>query len=157
MILGEQKLLICSNSLIRSKIWRRSPKRISTGNRTSRSYVTFCTIWYHLHNLKNVKKTMEECYIQNSCRLQPPTKSNTPPWLFFTFLKLYKWYQIAQSVAYDAYIHSSCFDSIQVLFVYLNVSKKFIIKSTSTCLIFICHSDWLTHFWPIVFRCLKGV
>ena len=24
------------------------------------------------------------------------TKSNTPPWVFFTFLKLYKWYHIAQ-------------------------------------------------------------
>ena len=28
------------------------------------------------------------------------TKSNTPPWVFFMFLKLYKWYKIAQSVAY---------------------------------------------------------
>ena len=25
------------------------------------------------------------------------TKSNTPPWVFFTLLKLYKWYQIAQN------------------------------------------------------------
>ena len=25
------------------------------------------------------------------------TKSNTPSWLFFTFFKLYKWYQIAQN------------------------------------------------------------
>ena len=24
------------------------------------------------------------------------SKSNTPPWVFFTFFKLYKWYQIAQ-------------------------------------------------------------
>ena len=23
------------------------------------------------------------------------TKSNTPPWVFFTFFKLHKWYQIA--------------------------------------------------------------
>ena len=28
------------------------------------------------------------------------TKSNTPPWVFFTFFKLYKWYQIAQSVTH---------------------------------------------------------
>ena len=28
------------------------------------------------------------------------TKSNTSPWVFFTFLKLYKWYQIAQSISY---------------------------------------------------------
>ena len=29
------------------------------------------------------------------------TKSNTPPWVFFTFLKLYKGYQIAQSITYE--------------------------------------------------------
>ena len=29
------------------------------------------------------------------------TKSNTLPWVFFTFFKLYKWYQIAQSMTYD--------------------------------------------------------
>ena len=26
-------------------------------------------------------------------------QSNTPPWVFFTFFKLYKWYQIIVSVA----------------------------------------------------------
>ena len=28
------------------------------------------------------------------------TKSNTPPSIFFTFLKLFKWYQIAQSITF---------------------------------------------------------
>ena len=28
------------------------------------------------------------------------SKSNTPPWLFFMFFKLYKWYQIAQRTTY---------------------------------------------------------
>ena len=28
------------------------------------------------------------------------TKSNTHPWVFFTFLKLYKWHQIAQRTTY---------------------------------------------------------
>ena len=28
------------------------------------------------------------------------TKINTPPWVFFTFLKLYKWYQITQRTTY---------------------------------------------------------
>ena len=28
------------------------------------------------------------------------TKSNTPPWEFFAFFKLYKWYHIAQSITY---------------------------------------------------------
>ena len=27
-------------------------------------------------------------------------KSNTPPWVFFMFFKLYKWYQIAQRTKY---------------------------------------------------------
>ena len=27
-------------------------------------------------------------------------KSNIPPWAFFTFFKLYKWYQIAQNINY---------------------------------------------------------
>ena len=29
------------------------------------------------------------------------TKINTPPWVFFTFCKLYKWYRMAQSVTYN--------------------------------------------------------
>ena len=29
------------------------------------------------------------------------TKSNIPPWVFFTFFKLFKWYQIAQSVSFQ--------------------------------------------------------
>ena len=28
------------------------------------------------------------------------TKTIIPPWVFFTFLKLYKWYQIAQRTTY---------------------------------------------------------
>ena len=28
------------------------------------------------------------------------SKSNTPPWMFFMFFKLYKCYQIAQSIAF---------------------------------------------------------
>ena len=28
-------------------------------------------------------------------------KSNTSPWVFFTFFKLYNWYQIAQNITYD--------------------------------------------------------
>ena len=28
------------------------------------------------------------------------TKSNTPPWVFFTCFELYKWYQIAQLITF---------------------------------------------------------
>ena len=47
-----------------------------------------CAIWYHWPNLKNCEKhSIDECIL--AC---------TPPWLFLTFLKLCKWYQIAQNI-----------------------------------------------------------
>ena len=61
-----------------------------------------CTIWYHLYNLKNVKNTHRGVLL--SVKLQALacnfTKINTSPWVFFTFLKLYKWYQITQRITY---------------------------------------------------------
>ena len=62
-----------------------------------------CAIWYHLYNLKNVKNTHEGVLLLVELQVPPRnfTKSNTRPWMFFTFLKLYyKWYQIAQSIAF---------------------------------------------------------
>ena len=53
-----------------------------------------CAIWYHLYNLKNVKNTHGGVLLL--VKLQ--AKSNTPSWVFFTFFKLYKWYQIAQRI-----------------------------------------------------------
>ena len=41
------------------------------------------------------------------------TKINTPPWVFFTFFNLYKWYQIAQSTTYDK---TPCFNNIFEIF-----------------------------------------
>ena len=51
-----------------------------------------CTIWYHLYHLKNVKNTHGGVLLlvtlqTSSCNLN---KSNTPPWVFFTFFKLSK-------------------------------------------------------------------
>ena len=65
-------------------------------------FVIRCAIWYYLHNFKNVKTPTEECYL---VKLQAKstksfTKSNTPSWVFFTFFKLYKWYQTAQRNTY---------------------------------------------------------
>ena len=53
--------------------------------------VVRCAIWYHQYNLKAVKNTHERVLL-----LVKFTKSNTPPSVFFTFLKLCKWYHIAQ-------------------------------------------------------------
>ena len=58
---------------------------------------TICTIQ------KAWKTSMEECYFQWSCRLKAFTKSETPPWVFFTFFKLYKRYQIAQHITYSQF------------------------------------------------------
>ena len=58
-----------------------------------------CAIWYNLCNLKNVKKIHEGLSLL--VKLQTYTyftESNTPLWVFFTFLKLYKWCQFAQRV-----------------------------------------------------------
>ena len=58
-------------------------------------YVMCCAIWYHLYNLKNVKN------IHKGVQLQPAI-ALIPPWVFFPFFNLYKWYQIAQSITCNA-------------------------------------------------------
>ena len=64
------------------------------------SDVMFCAIWYHLYNLKNVKNTHGGVLLLVKMQASSNfTKSNTPPRMFFTFLKLHKWYQIAQNIS----------------------------------------------------------
>ena len=50
------------------------------------------TIWYHLHNLKNVKNTHEGVSLLEKLQASAYnfTKSITPSLVFFAFLKLYK-------------------------------------------------------------------
>ena len=67
-----------------------------------RSYVMLCAIWYNFHNLKMRKRPMKECYFDEVAGYF--TKSNTPQWVFFMYFKLYKRYQIAQSITYISYI-----------------------------------------------------
>ena len=64
-------------------------------------YVIHCASWYHLYNLKSVKNTHGEVLLL--VKLQ--AKSNTPPQVFFTFFKLYKWYQIALNITYSNNSH----------------------------------------------------
>ena len=64
-----------------------------------------CAIWYHLYNFKKVKDTHGRVLIlvtlqALACNF---TKINNPPWVFFTFIKLYKWYQIAQRITIVSY------------------------------------------------------
>ena len=57
---------------------------------STHTYQRFCVILYDLYNLKNVKNTHAGVL---SCR------RNIPRWVFSTFLKLCKWYKIAQNCA----------------------------------------------------------
>ena len=65
---------------------------------------TLCAVWYHLYNLKNVRKhggVLLSLKLQaSSCNF---TNINIPP-SFFTFFKLYKWHQITQMIIYDVRI-----------------------------------------------------
>ena len=66
------------------------------------TYEMLCAICYHLHNLINLKNTPGGVLIlvnlqAEACNL---TKTNTPPWVFFTFFKLSKWNQISRSITY---------------------------------------------------------
>ena len=56
-----------------------------------------CTIWYRLYNVKKVKNIYGGVII---LLVKLHAKCNTPPWVFFTFFKLYKWYQIAQRMTW---------------------------------------------------------
>ena len=69
------------------------------------------TISYHLHNLKDVKTPMEECFF--------------PPWVFFMFFKLYKWYQIAQPISYIIISDFFVFQKSIFNLFYLNYFPKF--------------------------------
>ena len=65
-------------------------------------FVLRCAVWYYSYNLKNVKNThggvLLLAKLQDlACNF---TKRNTPPWMFFTFFKLCKWYQIAQPTTF---------------------------------------------------------
>ena len=57
--------------------------------------------WYYLYNLKSVKDTHGRVLLSKlqalACNF---IINNTSPWVFFTFSKLYKWYQMAQSVTF---------------------------------------------------------
>ena len=65
-----------------------------------------CAIWYHLYNLKNVKNNNEGVLILVKLQVEVCnfTKINTPPWVYYTFFKLYKWNQIAQRITYNSVV-----------------------------------------------------
>ena len=54
------------------------------------------------------------------------TKSKNPPWVFYTFLKLCKWYQMAQSVLYIYWFLYECSnDLLQMKVSFQNANNVF--------------------------------
>ena len=56
-----------------------------------------CAIWCHFYSVKN---SHGGALLLLKLKTKAFTKSNPPPWVFFTFFKLCKWYQIAQRICY---------------------------------------------------------
>ena len=52
------------------------------------------------------------------------TKINTPPGVFFTFFKLYKWYQIAQRITYLLWSLGKRFIRLQYIKIFEMVQKS---------------------------------
>ena len=63
-------------------------------------YVMLCAISCHMYNLKSVKNIHGQMLLLVKLQAEACnyTKSSTPPWLFFTFFKLYKKCQIVEKV-----------------------------------------------------------
>ena len=89
---------------------------------------TLCD-FYYLHNLKNLKTSMETS--AETCNF---TKSSTPPWLFFSFLKLYT-RQIAQSMIWLWNMDQSSLRLKIIKHSVIEVPKKLIFKQWSYILL----------------------
>ena len=61
-----------------------------------------CTIYFHIYNSTNVKNTHGGVLLLVKLQAEACNfiKRDTPPWVFFTFFELYKWYQITQRITY---------------------------------------------------------
>ena len=68
-----------------------------------RKYESNNYIWEILHDLVPFDKFKKrEKHPWRSATFSNFTKGNTLAWVFFTFFKLYKWYQIAQRITYKS-------------------------------------------------------
>ena len=102
-------------------------------------FARFGTICIILKNLKNSHggvllihrcfSRFWNCANDMACNF---TNSNTPPWVFFTFFNLYKWYQIAQRNISGSNLYMQFF--IQCL--------KCVIVSSASLLCASLHKKW---------------
>ena len=101
----------CKNCFAFSKNVETGPWSLDLKN------VMLCAIWNHLHNLRNVKNALGKLLplVKFQAKASNFTKSNTPPWVFITFFKLYKWYQIAQRISNIQCFQKSFFQWLFIL------------------------------------------
>ena len=101
-----------------SKLSVTDVRKISVNLKYMFTYIVVrCAIWYHLYSLKIVKNTHGGVFLLVKLQTEACifTKSNTPPWVFFMFFKLYNWYQIAQSTTYIYRIPFTVFNATAIL------------------------------------------
>ena len=100
-----------------------------------------------LYNLKSTKNTHGKVLVNLQIKAFNVTKSNTHPWVFSTFFKLYKWYQVAQSIknvcyrvcqiGLSALVRTATLSTIHTsfTFMYMHISKlcPFLKRVTNLC------------------------
>ena len=81
-------------------------KQLLTSKKFSIFYINLATTddavivkitWLKVNSMTSKHDLWDLLMLYQACNF---TKINTPPWVFFTFFKLYKWYQIAQRTTY---------------------------------------------------------
>ena len=107
---GNQLLITVYTKLIMSFNWLVNDdfRWLDLQNHPFKSITELCRLFLNFR--KTEKKNLEAIFYMScvarfgACNF---TKINSPPWVFFTFLKLYKWYQtyrivsrIAQCITY---------------------------------------------------------
>ena len=82
---------------------------------------------------------MEECYFQFS----------TPPWVFFTFFKLFKWYQITQRTTYETALKVMVFCTIGLTNTMTFYMPQGRVRLKIKCKFISCRLYWLElqHSW----------
>ena len=95
-------------------------------------FAVHCALWYHLCNLINVKNTHGGVLIlvKLQAKAWKFTKINTPPWVFFTFFKLYKCYQIAQRTT-NRYFRKKAQSCLMLSCIYLKSHSGKIVQMQS--------------------------
>ena len=79
---------------------------IHTGHLEISSWKDDCVLCVISHIIISITNNLYNefavrCAMLSACDF---TKINTPSWLFFTFFKLYKWYQIAQRITFVTFL-----------------------------------------------------